>query len=633
VPRTVGRSPLLLVALLTVVVAESARVLFGVAFHAGEDLGNLTTGLIVVLLFATPLVVAPLLRWVPPTGAVLVVVALTVGCRLAVQIVDDVGYPLAGAATSVALIGLALAVIAARRHDPAGSTGVLVAVAVGLALDTLIRATGTTWDVVWRRDALAWALTVVLLVGVVAAAYGARRAGAVPDGEAAGDALDSFLLWPFLYLALLYTQSPAFLASSGGVGAAVALATALVSAMVAVAAVGVGARSGAPRALLVPVAIVLAVIVYVVSGASGWSVLVWALVAQAGAAFVVGAAAGAARGEQHEAPTRSALAYAAGSLWIAVAMLAFALHTLQPLPFTNRLLPAVVALSTGLAALAPRRRDERLESASLRPAWSVAAALGACAVVAPLLVLVLWPATPTVDVAGRPVRVMTFNIDQGLTLGQLHLDQLAAQIESADPDVVVIEEVGRGWSVSGMTDGAEWLSRRLRMPFVWAPAADNQFGNAVFSRLPITGDEVVALGKGNGTQARSAAFVHLDAAGQDLLVIGTHLMNGSAAPMHESRAEAYTTILEHWGGAPHTVLLGDLNTYPRLVPPGWPELNLPLDAGFTTTQDLDLCVMPTSNQNCPDWIFVGPGMSESSVRVTVDRPDHRPVVAEVGPTG
>jgi endonuclease/exonuclease/phosphatase family metal-dependent hydrolase len=622
-----------LVALLTVIVAESARVLFGVAFHAGEDLGNVTTGLIVVLLFASPLLAAPLVRLLRPGAALGVVVALLVGCRLAMQVVEDIGYPLAGAATGLALIALALAVIGARGHDAAGSPGVLVAVTVGLALDNLIRATGITWDVVWRQDLPAWALTLLLVAGVVAATALVIRGGAVPTDDEVGAGLDSFLLWPFLYLGLLYTQSPAFLASSGGVGNPVALATALVAAAVAVLVVGVSARVGSPRVLRVAVAVALAVVVFVLSGASGWWVLVLALVAQAGAAHLAGVAAGAARGGTRNGVGRSVLAFTGGSLWAAVAMLAFALHTLQPLPFSNRFLPAAVALSMGVAAWAPRGRDTRVVARPRVPLWSVAAAVTACAVVAPLVVAATWPSTPTVDVAGRPVRVMTFNIDQGLTLGQLHLEELARQIESAGPDVVVLEEVGRGWSVSGMTDGAEWMSRRLRMPFVWAPAADGQFGNAVFSRLPINGSEVLPLGKGNGTQARSAAFVRVDVDGRELLVIGTHLMNGSQPPMHESRAEAYATIIEHWGGAPRTVFLGDLNTYPRDVPPGWPELDLPLAAGFTTTQDVDLCVMPTSNQNCPDWIFVGPGMTESSVRVVVDRPDHRPLVAEVGLSG
>ena len=30
--------------------------------------------------------------------------------------------------------------------------------------------------------------------------------------------------------------------------------------------------------------------------------------------------------------------------------------------------------------------------------------------------------------------------------------------------------------------------------------------------------------------------------------------------------------------------------------------------------------MPTSNQNCPDWIFVSPDLTESEVQVVVDRP-------------
>ena len=107
-------------------------------------------------------------------------------------------------------------------------------------------------------------------------------------------------------------------------------------------------------------------------------------------------------------------------------------------------------------------------------------------------------------------------------------------------------------------------------------------------------------------------------------------MNGSQEPMHESRAVAYDAILEKWAGGAEHRAARRLQHLPALVPPGWPELNIPLDAGFTTTQDIDLCTQPTSNQNCPDWIFVGPGMSESAVSVVVVRPDHVPLVAEVG---
>jgi hypothetical protein len=48
----IARAPLLVVALTTIIVVECARVLFSVAYHAGESLGNLTSGLIVLALFA-----------------------------------------------------------------------------------------------------------------------------------------------------------------------------------------------------------------------------------------------------------------------------------------------------------------------------------------------------------------------------------------------------------------------------------------------------------------------------------------------------------------------------------------------------------------------------------------------------
>jgi endonuclease/exonuclease/phosphatase family metal-dependent hydrolase len=347
------------------------------------------------------------------------------------------------------------------------------------------------------------------------------------------------------------------------------------------------------------------------------------------AGLVLGHVAAADDGAPRPGMIGNALGFAGGGLWVGVAILAFAVHTLQPLPMTNQVIPALVGLSLALAGLAPADRE------AVGPAWSSPGlrwALGSMVVAAfvvPAGVSLAWPSTAKAAADGDRLRVMTFNIDQGVTDGRLDLEQLARSIEAEDPDVVVLEEVGRGWALSGMTDEGAWFSRRLRMPFVWAPAADDQFGNVVLSRVPITSSSVLDLGKGNGTQARSAALVHLDLNGRDVLVIGTHLMNGSSEPMHVSRAEAYDAILAAWGGAPDTVLLGDMNTYPRLVEPGWPELDIPLVAGFTTTQDTDLCTLPTSNRNCPDWIFAGPGVVSSPVWLGADRPDHRPVVADV----
>ena len=124
------------------------------------------------------------------------------------------------------------------------------------------------------------------------------------------------------------------------------------------------------------------------------------------------------------------------------ATLAYALHTIQPLPFSNRFIPAAVGLTLGVALLTPATKTANRSSTSTHQLAGVVAAMAAASLVVPLLVAMTWPAPSRVIVGSRPLRVMTFNIDQGVTLGQLHLERIAQIVDTAHPDVVVIEEVG-----------------------------------------------------------------------------------------------------------------------------------------------------------------------------------------------
>ena len=194
-----------------------------------------------------------------------------------------------------------------------------MALTVGLFVDVVLRATGTSWDIVWRTDALAWGLTVALLVGLAAAAAVAVRAGAVPDADDRGAGLSIFLLWPYLYLAIVYTENPGFLDSAGGVRYAAGLALALLTAVLAVVALVGAARWGLPRAVVVPAALVLAVLGFVLGGDPGAVVIVAAVVAQIVAAALLGAASGAAsrhRTAGHRAcPPRRSPEARCGSGW------------------------------------------------------------------------------------------------------------------------------------------------------------------------------------------------------------------------------------------------------------------------------------------------------------------------------
>lgn len=625
-----------LVALTSVVTIEILRMLFSVAYHASESMGSLPVGGIVIVVLAAPVLAGGLRRLLGASGVLLVPVAALAALRVALQFVRPVPFWLVLAAAATAVVAVTVELVALRATSGDGSLAAVAAVITGLGLDTALRATGATWDLAWREDLTARALTALVLVGLLAALAAAHRGGLRADHDDRGAGLVTFLVFPFLYLSVFYLQSPAFIDASIGAPVAVGVAFAVGDAVLGLAVLVAVGRRGAPPLALLGGGVLLAALAFGLPQATGWSAALHLLAAQAIAAALLGAAAGAARGRPRLGSiTVSGLAAGGGAAVFAAGTLAFAMHTIQPLPVTNRAIPALMGLLLGLSARARPVAESPTASPLLGPRTApvLGGALAGLALVAAVGLAITAPRVGPADITTaadgtRPLSVMTFNIEQGTTLGQLDLEQQAAIIERAHPDVVVMEEVARGWSLSGMTDEAEWFARRLGMRAVWSPAADHQFGNLVLSRVPIWSAQVVPLGKGEDTQARSAALVTVDLGdGYDALVIGAHLTNGD--DRHATRAASYEAILAAWGGRPRTVLLGDFNTYPRDVPPGWPELSLPLNAGFRTTQDTERCTVPTSNQNCPDWIFTSPDLDPTPVSVVVDRPDHRPITATV----
>ena len=54
-----------------------------------------------------------------------------------------------------------------------------------------------------------------------------------------------------------------------------------------------------------------------------------------------------------------------------------------------------------------------------------------------------------------------------------------------------------------------------------------------------------------------------------------------------------------------------------------------LDAGFVTAANLEACDPPTSNDNCSDYILVGPDLEQESLTVGDLFADHHMVVADV----
>src|SRR5439155_224190 len=78
-------------------------------------------------------------------------------------------------------------------------------------------------------------------------------------------------------------------------------------------------------------------------------------------------------------------------------------------------------------------------------------------------------------------------IHQGFNAGQVpSLDMLVDVISRESPDVLVLQEVVRGWMIDEQHDALSVLAERLGMPYVFGPNIGDLYGNAILSRFPMT---------------------------------------------------------------------------------------------------------------------------------------------------
>jgi endonuclease/exonuclease/phosphatase family metal-dependent hydrolase len=339
---------------------------------------------------------------------------------------------------------------------------------------------------------------------------------------------------------------------------------------------------------------------------------------------------------------RLAAAGLGAGLGYVLPVLVYQVHYDLELPFDNRFALVAAAGMLSLAgarrrpAPAPRRGAPDLPAGPAGPGRFVrpAAVSGAAtlALLVPLGAAVTGPAVPGPEQTGATVRLMSWNVMYGRhhTGGVPDPESIAAAIEAADPDLVLLQEVSRGWPIGGGVDLLEWLSRRLGMRYEWAPAADGQFGNAVLTRLRYSGVRAARLPFVQGPMQRSylTATLHLDG-GRELRVINAHLQHRKENT--PTRLVQIQALLDEWDGAAGTVVAGDFNFWPS-----WPERRLWEGAGLVSAQDLtgngaEFTVPSDDPDNRVDWIFGTPDLAFSDFAILdgVISSDHFPLVVTV----
>ena len=258
------------------------------------------------------------------------------------------------------------------------------------------------------------------------------------------------------------------------------------------------------------------------------------------------------------------------------------------------------------------------------PAWRVLPiAFVPIVVVVPLVALATTPTPAATEDPVNTFRVMTYNIHQGFNAGQIpSLDSLVDVISRESPDVLVLQEVVRGWMIDEQHDALSVLSERLGLPYVFGPNIGDLYGNALLSRFPMTDVKRIhfAVQPSLKHQPRGAIGVRIG----DVLVVTTHL--DDIADSSSIRQEQVRAILSAWSGERTAIIAGDMN-----AEPGDLEMGLFGEAGYG---DLGEPAGPTTTMDDPpkriDYIW-GIGVIASNVH-TVRAPsasDHLALLVTV----
>jgi endonuclease/exonuclease/phosphatase family metal-dependent hydrolase len=489
--------------------------------------------------------------------------------RLAAQLwPGDPAITLALVGLGVALFLLFLPACLARIHGqslPAQAGQQLgLALLAGLTLDAALHGAFLTFDLIWQRGPI----PAILILGLAAIQVPALRAlladtppHPAPREASFGAVLPWLAFGPFLFLQLVFFQNPARLAALTGWSLPAAFAGVLASHLLGLTLAASWEPRRAAKGLL-GLALLAALWPWVVISplaTAGLLVIGQSISAILLAAILrgLGQAVGRAQSPQNTALRRTTLIHGAGAVLLVGLLFAYYVTFDLPVPYEAAWLPLGAGLAVILAGL--NGQAVAIKHADMRR-WGAAWLLL-------LLPALLWLTTPAANpaTAANTIRVMNYNLHNGFnTGGALNIDALAGVLEAQQPDIIMLQEVSRGWVVNGSLDAFNWLARRLKYPYAYfTPSSDALWGMAILSRYPIVHAEDHPMPPRSLPLKRSFTYAQIDTGQtQPLHVINAHyhhLEKDSAIRMAQTQ-----TVLDFLAGRDLTqfILTGDLNATP-----------------------------------------------------------------------
>jgi endonuclease/exonuclease/phosphatase family metal-dependent hydrolase len=615
------RSPLIRTALGVAILIDIMRIflpsLITVFGSAGSTPAELI-GAFALAWFLAAFLVVPAARLVRPALLAVVGASLLIAGRAVLQFTDG-GQPQLYVA-SVALLGGLWWLTATGMAAPAG---LLPGVVWGFAVATGLHAALDTVDLTWRDGPIPVALVGVELVAFLIALL--ARESTVEQPAPAPRAL--LVVGPAVLLWGLYPGSPAHAQAADAwspVPASLVVVLAGFLATLLAARPRWTGHPAVPSVVLVASAAVFAYGEATVDGVHGVAAW-WTVPAQVVGMLALGACLGwaAALTAPADRPFRRGVLLASGLLLFMI--FAFAYYAAYDLGVPNDYVPILVALVVALlAALGVHRRE------SVRSAQPALAALAGAVVAAVAVALVpVWrPAAVPPAPPGEGLRIAAYNVRMGFGLaGTLTLREQTEVLRELRPHVIALSEVDRAWFLNGGHDDLRLIAESLGLRMIWAPAADEVWGDALLTNLPVTSVRNHVLVQGGPTGAQ-ALEVGLRWNGRDITVIATHLQPPSGwEPLDQ--VEQLADIVR---AAPKpTVVAGDLN-----LEPGEPAWDALISAGLV---DAFAGVRPFVTSPSPgdeeqiDHILTTPGFRYADpANPDVPHSDHRPIAITLLPS-
>jgi endonuclease/exonuclease/phosphatase family metal-dependent hydrolase len=229
------------------------------------------------------------------------------------------------------------------------------------------------------------------------------------------------------------------------------------------------------------------------------------------------------------------------------------------LPYSNSALEITAVMLLILCVFASLRTSGNLPR--VRMNLYMVPILSLALFIAPVISFIGWHDVETVDADTDTISVMTYNLHNGFnTSGELDLESLAVVIEENNTDIVALQEISRGWLISGSVDMLSWLSQRLDMPYVSGPTAGSLWGNAILSKYAITDYGSFELPPDDLPIRRGFTDAIIDTGNMNLQIIATHLHH--IEEDSDIRQIQVPVVLNYWDNAPNTIILGDFNAQP-----------------------------------------------------------------------